>query len=150
MTIKEFAQLCACSTQTLRYYDRIDLLKPMKVDSWSGYRYYEARQAVDFVKIKNLHTTDPEPDFEDYAVIFERQGWTHVREFFDDIPQLHEGKTYCLWVRTCNEDFSDDLSFAMFLMGAVLYRQNLQNVTVNCSASTAKDQENHFKLLLHT
>ncbi len=300
MTIKEFAQLCACNTQTLRYYDRIDLLKPMKVDSRSGYRYYEARQAVDFVKIKNLqaadftigeikklltqsdqlvyeafeakiaeqsrklerireiqqsyliekqtmekivysltdyilsqcqhpelltefgletadtpailallrdyvnemnlkdfpqgqasltindevirgeeailerihsltkenlqdtillntehgssmeHTAGPEPDFEDYTVIFERQGWAHVSEFFEDIPQLQEGKTYCLWIRTSNGDFSDDLSFAMFLMGAVLYRQNLKDVTVNCSASTSKDQVNHFKLLLHT
>ena len=26
MTIKEFASLCGCNTQTLRYYDKIDLL----------------------------------------------------------------------------------------------------------------------------
>ena len=58
MTIKEFASLCRCSTQTLRYYDRIDLLKPMRVDPWSGYRYYEASQAIDFVKIKNLQAAD--------------------------------------------------------------------------------------------
>ncbi|MBQ6797900.1 MAG: MerR family DNA-binding transcriptional regulator, partial [Oscillospiraceae bacterium] len=25
MTIKEFASLCGCNTQTLRYYDKIDL-----------------------------------------------------------------------------------------------------------------------------
>ena len=54
MTIKEFANLCGCSTQTLRYYDKIDLLKPVKVDPWSGYRYYTKSQAIDFVKIKNL------------------------------------------------------------------------------------------------
>ena len=58
MTIKEFARLCGCSTQTLRYYDKIDLLKPVKVDPWSGYRYYEKDQAVDFVKIKNLQAAD--------------------------------------------------------------------------------------------
>lgn len=58
MTIKEFAQLCSCNAQTLRYYDKIDLLKPVKVDSWSGYRYYEPAQAVDFVKIKNLQAAD--------------------------------------------------------------------------------------------
>ncbi len=58
MTIKQFAGLCSCGTQTLRYYDRIDLLKPVKVDQWSGYRYYEAEQAVDFVKIKNLQAAD--------------------------------------------------------------------------------------------
>ena len=58
MTIKEFASLCNCNTQTLRYYDKIDLLKPVKVDQWSGYRYYEKSQAVDFVKIKNLQAAD--------------------------------------------------------------------------------------------
>lgn len=54
MTIKEFASLCQCNTQTLRYYDKIDLLKPSKVDPWSSCRYYEEAQALDFVKIKNL------------------------------------------------------------------------------------------------
>ena len=58
MTIKEFASLCGCNAQTLRYYDKIDLLKPVQVDQWSGYRYYEKIQAVDFVKIKNLQAAD--------------------------------------------------------------------------------------------
>ena len=58
MTIREFASLCGCNTQTLRYYDKIDLLKPIKVDPWSGYRYYAKSQAVDFVKIKNFQAAD--------------------------------------------------------------------------------------------
>ena len=58
MTIKEFASLCGCNMQTLRYYDRIDLLKPVRVDQWSGYRYYAKSQAIDFVKIKNLQSAD--------------------------------------------------------------------------------------------
>ncbi len=58
MTIKDFAALCSCSPQTLRYYDRIDLLKPARVDDWTGYRYYDKAQAIDFVKIKNLQAAD--------------------------------------------------------------------------------------------
>ena len=54
MTIKEFAKLCGCNPQTLRYYDQENLLKPVKVDEWSGYRYYDEEQALAFVKIKNL------------------------------------------------------------------------------------------------
>lgn len=54
MTIKEFARLCGCNPQTLRYYDRMELLKPVRVDPWSGYRFYEKEQAIAFVKIKNL------------------------------------------------------------------------------------------------
>ena len=54
MTIKEFSKLCGCNPQTLRYYDRENLLKPVKVDEWSGYRFYDEEQAITFVKIKNL------------------------------------------------------------------------------------------------
>ena len=54
MTIKEFSKLCGCNPQTLRYYDRENLLKPVKVDERSGYRFYEEEQAIVFVKIKNL------------------------------------------------------------------------------------------------
>ena len=58
MTIKDFAKLCCCNPQTLRYYDRTGLLKPTKVDPWSGYRYYDESQALTFVQIKNLQSAD--------------------------------------------------------------------------------------------
>ena len=58
ITIQGFAKLCGCNTQTLRYYDRIGLLTPAKVDEWTGYRYYEEEQAMLFVKIKNLQQAD--------------------------------------------------------------------------------------------
>ena len=58
ITIQGFAKLCGCNTQTLRYYDRIGLLAPAKVDEWTGYRYYEEAQALLFVKIKNLQQAD--------------------------------------------------------------------------------------------
>ena len=58
ITIQGFARLCGCNTQTLRYYDRIGLLTPARVDEWTGYRYYEEEQAVQFVKIKNLQQAD--------------------------------------------------------------------------------------------
>ena len=58
ITIQGFAKLCGCNAQTLRYYDRIGLLAPAKVDEWTGYRYYEEEQALLFVKIKNLQQAD--------------------------------------------------------------------------------------------
>ena len=58
ITIQGFAKLCGCNAQTLRYYDRIGLLMPAKVDEWTGYRYYEEEQALLFVKIKNLQQAD--------------------------------------------------------------------------------------------
>ena len=58
ITIQGFAKLCGCNAQTLRYYDRIGLLTPAKVDEWTGYRYYEEEQALLFVKIRNLQQAD--------------------------------------------------------------------------------------------
>ena len=50
--IGEFAQLCGLSVKTLRYYDDIGLLNPVKVDEFTGYRYYSERQLDDVEKIK--------------------------------------------------------------------------------------------------
>jgi DNA-binding transcriptional MerR regulator len=50
--IGEFAQFCGLSVKTLRYYDEIGLLKPVKVDEFTGYRYYSASQLDDVELIK--------------------------------------------------------------------------------------------------
>jgi DNA-binding transcriptional MerR regulator len=42
--IGDFARLSQVSVVTLRYYDETDLLKPVKVDSFTGYRFYSADQ----------------------------------------------------------------------------------------------------------
>ncbi|MBE6990564.1 MAG: MerR family transcriptional regulator [Ruminococcaceae bacterium] len=56
MTIRDFARLCGCNPQTLRYYDQVGLLKPAEVDRWTGYRHYEKEQALDFIRIKHLRS----------------------------------------------------------------------------------------------
>ena len=58
ITIQGFAKLCGCSAQTLRFYDRIDLLKPARVDERTGYRYYDEEQSLLFLKIKTLQQAD--------------------------------------------------------------------------------------------
>jgi len=42
--IGDFARLSQVSVVTLRYYDEMDLLKPVKVDAFTGYRFYSASQ----------------------------------------------------------------------------------------------------------
>lgn len=44
LKISDFAQLSRISPKALRIYDRLGLLKPIKVDSQSNYRYYAATQ----------------------------------------------------------------------------------------------------------
>ncbi len=294
MTIKEFAKLCCCNAQTLRYYDKIGLLKPSKVDPWSGYRYYEAAQAVDFVKIKNLQaadfsiqeikvlltqsdreifaafeakisqqeqklariqeirqtylaekntmeqiiysmtdyllsqcrhpevltefgltpadapeilvclrrylnrsilteppkeeitmtingeviqgqeavlsriqsltaenltdtillndgagheTTGEDPDFQNWDLLWERQGWTKVSDFLDVLPTLAHGRQYCLWIQKPEDPYPEDLSYPLFLLGAVLHKQQLEDIPVNCCISIVEQAQTHFSLL---
>lgn len=293
MTIKEFAALCGCSSQTLRYYDRIDLLKPIRVDPWSGYRYYSKEQAVDFVKIKNLQTADftieeikellTQTDFQifeafdqkirqqeaklakikeirqsylaeknsmehliqnlsgfllsqltdlvglqefglkpedtpnilsyiqtameswsqqsqpspenitllvdgelvrgadqvarrvealspdtmpntlvlgdetlsqkdafrevDYTSLWEIHDWEHVHEFLDDIPALEDDGDYCFCFRLKEGKYTEDFSFGLYMMGAMLLRKGNAKVRMGCSVEKSSDQQNHFFLM---
>ena len=79
MTIKEFSRLCNCTTQTLRYYDSINLLKPARVDTVTGYRYYESAQALDYVKIKNLQ--DAMFSIEEIKEILEKNDYDIIKAF---------------------------------------------------------------------
>ncbi len=292
MTIKQFASLCGCNSQTLRYYDKIDLLKPVKVDPWSGYRYYARSQAIDFVKIKNLQAADftigeirdlltlpddliyeafdrkiteqarklkrireiqktyltekrnmetmikdlcgylvsfmrnpqcmlefgmnPEdatavkgqvrayleaclgkdvsdtktttivideevfqahenPKFvfsldednlpdelllgdeniaqdgpfdpSNFDSVWEHHSWEHVYEFLDQIPRLEPGVDYCFWFRLKTRDTKNDLSFPLFMVGAMLWRGYGSETSMSCSVDGSEDGQNHFALL---
>lgn len=298
MTIKEFAQLCSCNAQTLRYYDKIGLLKPVKVDPWSGYRYYDKSQAIDFVKIKNLQAADfsigeikvlltktdaqvyeafdqkiteqeqkltrikeiqqsylaektnmeqtiqniienltdfllkqanhydilkefglkPEdweqiidfvrtymetelaksiPDSReitlmlddkvyrgpeqvseavsdlngillpdtlllgnehllesdkhadptDYDTVWEIHGWDHVYDFIDRIPTLEDGQDYCFEFRLNEELYTEDISFPVFMLGAMILRKGDAKIIMGCCVERSSDSENHFTLL---
>ena len=51
-TIGEIAKLFNISTQTLRLYDRIGLLKPSLINEETGYRYYSIDQFIKLECIK--------------------------------------------------------------------------------------------------
>lgn len=53
-TIGEFSRICQVSVKTLHHYDRIDLLKPEKVDAYTGYRYYSQNQMDTMLFIQRL------------------------------------------------------------------------------------------------
>ncbi len=44
LKIGDFSQLAQVSVRALRIYDEMGLLKPVHVDRFTGYRYYEAEQ----------------------------------------------------------------------------------------------------------
>ena len=50
-SIGEFSRLGRVTVETLRHYDALGLLKPAKVDPFTGYRYYSARQLMSLNRI---------------------------------------------------------------------------------------------------
>ena len=51
--IGEFSILAETTVKTIRYYDKIGLLKPMKIDKFTNYRYYDDSQIDIIKKIKD-------------------------------------------------------------------------------------------------
>jgi len=49
--IGDFSKISRTTVKALRYYDEIGLLKPVKVDQYTGYRYYEVDQLPRLTRI---------------------------------------------------------------------------------------------------
>ncbi len=54
MRIGEFAKVCNTKISVLRHYDKQNLLKPVLIDKFSGYRYYSQEQIATFYRITAL------------------------------------------------------------------------------------------------
>jgi len=54
ISITELAKLRKVSSETLRYYDRVGLLKPAYIDPQTRYRYYTIRQSEELGVIREL------------------------------------------------------------------------------------------------
>jgi effector-binding domain-containing protein len=54
LKIGDFSRLARVSVKALRYYDELGLLKPVKVDEFTGYRYYSATQLTQLYRIVAL------------------------------------------------------------------------------------------------
>ena len=57
-SIGEFSRICQASIKTLRYYDRIGLMPPARVDEVTGYRYYSRSQMETMLLIQRLKRYD--------------------------------------------------------------------------------------------
>jgi len=68
-TIGEIAKLFGIPEPTLRYYDKIDLFKPVAVNNVNGYRYYSAEQfeklnIVEYLKYMGIPLKEMKKHFE--------------------------------------------------------------------------------------
>ena len=58
LRIGDFSRLSRVSIRMLRYYDETGLLKPGKVDDFTGYRYYNEEDLKKSQLIKSLRSLD--------------------------------------------------------------------------------------------
>lgn len=57
-SISQTAKIVGMTAEALRHYDRIGLVKPCKVDEWTGYRYYSLQEIVKLNTIRALRCMD--------------------------------------------------------------------------------------------
>lgn len=57
-SIGQAAKVVHTTSETLRHYDRIGLVKPTKKDSWTKYRYYTKQDIVRLNTIRALQQMD--------------------------------------------------------------------------------------------
>ncbi len=55
--IGEFSKLGKTTIKTLRFYEKQGLLKPARIDEYTGYRYYQGGQLIDLARIVALRQT---------------------------------------------------------------------------------------------
>lgn len=57
-SVGKAAKLANTTTETLRHYDRIGLVKPSKTDQWTNYRYYTQQDIVRLNTVRALQLMD--------------------------------------------------------------------------------------------
>ena len=57
-SVGETAKMVGMTSETLRHYDRIGLVKPSKRDEWTSYRYYTRQDIVMLNTVRALQQMD--------------------------------------------------------------------------------------------
>lgn len=54
LTASEFAKVCQVTPRTIRWYQEQGIIKPIKIDKWNKYAYFDPQQALKVFRIKLL------------------------------------------------------------------------------------------------
>lgn len=104
--IGEVSKLCNIPIKTLRYYDEIELLKPEKIDEFSGYRYYSNEQLTLVLIIKHFKEAGfslkeikkllGREDLE-YNKIKIKEKYKEIDDKITDLLRIKEKLKFCLY-----------------------------------------------------
>lgn len=81
-TISQAAKLSNTTVATLHHYDRINLLKPFKVDKNTGYRYYSDRDLL-YIKVINFYK-NKNTSLEAIKGIFSNDNFNYIIDFLSE------------------------------------------------------------------
>lgn len=84
-SISETAKIVGTTSETLRHYDRIGLVKPNKIDKWTKYRYYSEEEIVRLNLVKTLRCMDFPLD--EIKKILKSDDFKEIVEFLEKAEQ---------------------------------------------------------------
>lgn len=84
-SISETAKIVGTTSETLRHYDRIGLVKPHKIDKWTKYRYYSEEEIVRLNLVKTLRCMDFPLD--EIKKILKSDDFKEIVEFLEKAEQ---------------------------------------------------------------
>lgn len=104
-SVSQAAEIVGMTSETLRHYDRIGLVKPGKTDKWTGYRYYTEQEIARLNTVRALRCMDlPLQEikrvlaFEDVGQVIDFLGRAEKRAN-DKIAELNDVKARILRAR---------------------------------------------------
>src|SRR5260370_40931617 len=114
--IGDFSRLSLVSVKALRYYDELGLLKPARVDEFTGYRYYSASQLTRLNRI--LAMKDMGLSLEQIALLLDKEptpdqirGMLRLKQG-ELLTQLEEGQARLARIEPWPQDFGQEASKA--------------------------------------
>lgn len=141
-SISKAAEIVNMTTEALRHYDRIGLVKPCKTDEWTGYRYYSQREIVmlntvsalrsmgmPLKKIKDILQYD---DFKKIIDGFEqalRQADIKIKELEDAKRRIERAKRF--YESKAVNAVSDKVSVRNFPERVIMLSENLTMPTID-------------------
>lgn len=158
LPIGKMAALNHISVQTLRYYDKIDLLKPLSVNDETGYRYYDIKQSaildmIQYMKslgmsLEQIKEQFDKEDIKEIQQILRKQS----KNIDEEISKLHHMKK---GVEACIRNYNRYLQMPVSLQPEAWYLKYmtplhlLQNTELTLLAP-AKNPSIHGRPHLHS
>lgn len=134
LKIGEFSKLSRVSVRMLRHYDDIGLLKPVEIDPFTGYRYYEVDQLLVIGRITSLKDMG-----------FRLSEIIKILDSYDDINVL---ETYLNTRREEVEAIHKETAYQMMLLDTAINRlRKEEDMNYNVSIKTIPER---YAATVHT